>query len=134
VKIRTTKLEAELLDGQIICFRPLDIDLEFDINDARDMARIYDTMAVGGVFASLLDIAGTNVTATPEMRAYGAGKNYKARQVARAITSDTFIHRLIVNHFVKSLNPSVPTRLFADKETAMEWLNEKLTAHHKAIK
>lgn len=127
-------MEAELLDGQIICFRPLGVDLEFDINDARDMARIYDTMAANGVFASLLDIAGTNVTATPEMRAYGAGKNYNAHQVARAITSDTFIHRLIVNHFVKALHPSVPTRLFADKESALKWLNEKLEAYQKAIK
>jgi hypothetical protein len=127
-------MEAELLDGQVICFRPLDVDLEFDLDDARDMARIYDTMAGNGVFATLLDIAGTNVTATPEMRAYGAGKNYRAHQVARAITSDTFIHRLIVNHFVKALHPSVPTRLFADKESAMEWLNEKLAAYDKAIK
>lgn len=127
-------MEAELLNGQVICFRPLGVDLEFDINDARDMARIYDTMAGSGVFATLLDIAGTNVTATPEMRAYGAGKNYKALQVARAITSDTFIHRLIVNHFVKALHPSVPTRLFADKESAMKWLNEKLEAYQKAIK
>lgn len=127
-------MEAELLEGQIICFRPSGVDLEFDLDDARDMARIYDTMVTGGVFATLLDIAGTNVTATPEMRAYGAGKNYNAHQVARAITSDTFIHRLIVNHFVKALHPSVPTRLFADKESALVWLNEKLAAYHKAIK
>lgn len=127
-------MEAELLDGQIICFRPLASDLEFDLEDARDMARIYDTMVPDGTFATLLNIAGTNVTATPEMKTYGAGKHYRSLQVARAITSDTFIHRLIVNHFVKALHPSVPTRMFPDKESALAWLKEQLAAYQNALK
>ena len=134
MKILTTTLEAELLASNIICFRPLLNDYEFGLEDAHDMARIYDTMAGGGVFATLIDVVGTNATATPEMRAYGAGRNYKSHQVARAITSDAFFHRLLVNHFMKSLHAAVPTRVFSEKEPALKWLKEQMATYQKTLK
>ena len=70
---------------------------------------------------ALVDIKST-FSITKEAREYFALHANQKQFIAIAVLSNNLASRLIVNFYVRINRPAIPTRLFAEKKDAVEWL------------
>jgi hypothetical protein len=63
---------------------------------------------------------------TPDARQAGASKEYAKHVAALALWSDNTILKILGNLFISIKKPAVPTRMFDEREKAVEWLRAKM--------
>ena len=76
----------------------------------------------GGKLVRVLKIAGNGSSVDAESRKYIASGIGSRFSIAEAILIETFAHKLIGNFYLKVERPIKPTKLFNDKDKAVEWL------------
>ena len=57
-----------------------------------------------------------------EVRVFSASPESNIYTLAEAIAYDSLAHKLISNFYIKYNKPSVPTKIFSNKEEAIAWL------------
>ena len=82
-------------------------------------------LANGNSYPYLLDARKLR-SINKEARDYFASEESEKCMVAGAILVDSSITTIIGNFFLKINKPSIPTRIFTDKEKALDWLRKFL--------
>src|SRR3989344_3360742 len=118
-----SKYEITILEDYIFKLKPFE-GVEIDLEDAREMRRVYLKFSEGRPFAILLD-ATQNFTPTDEARRLIASKEFTEKRFAAAFVTTTLANKIIGNFFIKFNKPASPTKLFNDEETALHWLREQ---------
>lgn len=119
-----SKFEITILEDRIFKLKPFE-GVELDVDDAREMRKIYLQFSGGKSFAILLD-ATQNFTPTDEARKLIASREYTDKRVAAAFVTTTLANKIIGNFFIKVNKPLTPTKLFNDEATAFAWLKEQM--------
>lgn len=94
---------------------------EITYEDAIEITAIGTEITKGKHVGAIVDIKST-FTITKEAREYFALHANQKQFIAIAVLSSNLASRLIVNFYVKINRPQIPTKLFAQKEQAMQWL------------
>lgn len=94
---------------------------EIDINDAVFAVEAMGKIGNGKKYPVLID-AGEFVTVDGEVRVFSASKESNLYTLADAIAFCNLGQKLIAQFYIDHNHPVVPTRLFADKNEAIEWL------------
>lgn len=71
-----------------------------------------------------LVLAKPGLSASKEVREWGASEKANEYNLATAIVTKTLSIKMIGNFFIKVQNPPRPTKMFTSKETAIDWLSE----------
>lgn len=119
-----SKLEITKLTDRIYKLKPFE-GIELDIDDVKEMRRVYLEFSGGEKFAILLD-AGLEFSTTPAARELIASKEYTVLRVATALVTTSLANRLVGNFFIRVNKPASPTRMFNDEKDAFEWLKEQM--------
>lgn len=118
------KFEITILADRIFKLKPFE-GVELDIDDVKEMRRVYLEFSKGKPFAVLLD-ASENFIPNEEARALLASKEYTDKRVAAAFVTTTLANRIIGNFFINFNKPASPTKLFNDEASAFKWLKEQM--------
>lgn len=119
-----SKYEITILDDCIFKLKPFE-GVELDVDDVKEMRKIYLQFSGGKSFAILLD-ATQSFSPTDEARKLLASKEYTDKRIAAAFVTTTLANRLIGNFFIKVNKPLTPTKLFNDEVSALAWLKEQM--------
>ncbi|MCB0429892.1 MAG: hypothetical protein H6585_04075 [Flavobacteriales bacterium] len=96
-------------------------DQYLNLEATRNILDALDRLAEGKRFP-LLSVVGKNTIADPESRQYVADTVRKDAISKHAAVVTTFGQQLIGNFFVAFNKPIVPTKIFSNRESALEWL------------
>ncbi len=91
------------------------------IKDAEEAVNWVSEIANGRRFLNLME-GENNSEVDAEVRAFSASKNQNKFTIADALVVNSVAHKLLTNFYLKFNKPVKPTRLFTDKERAIEWL------------
>lgn len=119
-----SKYEITILDDCIFKLRPFE-GVEIDVDDVKEMRKVYLEFSKGKPFAILLD-ASQDFTPTDEARKLLASKEYTEKRVAAGFVTTTLANKIIGNFFIKFNKPASPTKLFNDEATAFAWIKEQM--------
>jgi hypothetical protein len=59
-----------------------------------------------------------------EVRIFSASKEANIYTTAEAVAYHSFAHKLLAHFYVTHNKPAIPTKVFPDNESAIEWLKE----------
>jgi hypothetical protein len=114
------KFEIFILSKNIFKFKPK-ANVEFDVQDAYEIRKIFIGLAEGSKWAVLAD--GENYfSTTSEFRQLAASKEYTDNRLALAIVTRSMATKIIGNFFIKVNKPGSPTKLFTNETEAYIWL------------
>ena len=65
---------------------------------------------------------------TPDARRAGASSRYASHVNAHALYSRNLTLKILGNLFIRINKPVVPTRFFDERESALEWLRNRMNA------
>lgn len=119
-RIKTKMSEIWLDDEGILNLKPTE-GAELDLEEVTACFIAYDELGIGPNNQVLELIDARDGSMTPDARTFAAenGHNYF---IAAAIISDSLAVRLVVNFFNTFYKQIVPFKMFADKESAKQWL------------
>ena len=126
--ITTKTATINYYESDIVLIKLIE-DSEIDVEEAEENFKATLKITKGNRYAALID-ACVAVQVTPEARVYGADKERQENLIAQAIIVNSLANRLMGNFIIKFNKPKAPTKLFADYESALEWLRP-LTAKEK---
>lgn len=76
-------------------------------------------------YAFLADMR-KQVSSSPSARRYGAKNPFQKNHLAYALLAENLAEVMLSNFFIKVNRPAVPSRLFRDEESAINWLEKFL--------
>ena len=94
---------------------------EITLNDAVLAVVKMGEISKGKKFPVFID-AGEFCTIDSEARIFSASKESNIYTLADAIAYSNLGQKLIANFYLNQNNPSVPTKVFSEKEEAVTWL------------
>ena len=97
-------------------------DTKVEVADAKEMVRQEGELS-GGVKLPTLHIMGKYVVIGEGVREYSAKSGTKFTS-AEAYVLTSLAHRILGNFYLKVNKPAVPTRLFNNEGSAVQWLNK----------
>jgi hypothetical protein len=53
-----------------------------------------------------------------------SAKDYSDKAIAKALLIENLGHRLVGNFYMRVIKPAMKTKIFTDREKALEWLRE----------
>lgn len=124
-KISSEKFDSILLEDQILenIIKPgvtIEIEDMWKIKEA-NMKLIADKKYCILVTSHYLaDIS-------KEARELAAGIDFQMNTLAKALLVETTGHRIVGNFYIKVNKPAIKTKIFSDRNKAMEWLRKQLT-------
>lgn len=77
---------------------------------------VYGVLVIAEPFSSI----------SKEARELTAGKEFANVTVARALVVNSLGHRLLANFYLNINKPFIKTKVFSERETALEWLRIQL--------
>lgn len=95
--------------------------LEIDIKEAKEMVAATNELTHGKKVL-VLNIAGSNTTATKEAREYAASKEAVEFTLAEAYVIRNLAQKILGTFYINFNKPLVPTKLFTSEEEAVIWL------------
>ena len=122
--IQTKTAEFSYIEKDIIQVRLFE-NARIEIKDVEESFTATMNIAEHKKYAVLVD-ATPYVYVTPEARIHGARKEFQLNLVAQAIFVTSLANRIVGNFIIRFNKPYAPTKLFSDKESALEWLREQL--------
>lgn len=119
-EIELKKSIVSLLDDGIlhIHFKP---GAEILFSDAVLIVEAMEKVGKGKKYPVLID-AGEFVSVDQEVRLFSASEDSNMFTIADAIAYYSFGQKLIADFYIKNNKPKVPTRAFATKKEATDWL------------
>lgn len=64
------------------------------------------------------------VSSSPSARHYGANNPFQKQHLAYALLAENLAEVLLSNFFIRVNRPAVPSRLFRDEQSAINWLQK----------
>ncbi|WP_114779000.1 DUF7793 family protein [Botryobacter ruber] len=121
VKSKETKYSITFIENDIAQCIYKEIE-EVDLNNAKinvkDRVEFFDGVA----YPCLFDITKIKHS-TKEARDYLANEGSELI-VASAIVVNSPVIKMMANFYITVNKPQIPTRMFTDRESAMEWLSQ----------
>ena len=102
-----------------------DDNLDIDVKESTEIVNAIGHLTEGKK-ALVLNIAGTNTTATGAARNHSASEDGVKYTLADAFVTKSLAQKLLGNFYLNFHKPGVPTRIFDDVEKATEWLKSFL--------
>jgi hypothetical protein len=118
--IKLKKSDVSLTDDGIIHIH-LKANTEIELSDAVLIVEAMGKLGGGKKFPVLID-AGEFVSIDKEVRVFSASTESNLYTLADAIAFYSLAQKLIADFYVKHNKPAVPTRVFSDKDKAVQWL------------
>jgi len=118
VETRTAKIfidENNIL--QILLYKNSVVDYE----DALDNILVVKTLTKGEPCLKLIDIR-YQVKIEAKAQGFIDTKDVQGKTIARAILINNSVKRITFNFFIKFNSNQIPTKFFANKKEAIEWL------------
>jgi hypothetical protein len=91
------------------------------LKDVEEVVAWVSEIANGRKFLNLME-GESNSEVDAEVRSFSASKEQNKFTIADAMVVKSISHRLLSNFYLKFNKPVMPTRLFTDKEKAIQWL------------
>jgi hypothetical protein len=123
-KLNGRKADAFILEGRII-ENVLNYAVTLEVEDVKEIKEMNLKLAEGKDYALLVD-PGEWSSITEEARELLASPEMAHLNLAKAIIIYTITQRIIGNIYLSLNHPVVETRLFTDREKALEWLRDKV--------
>lgn len=95
-----------------------------DIRDIEQVMSWMKEVGKGRKFINLLEGA-YNTDLAPEVREFGASDSENKYTIADAMVITSQAHRLVSSFYLKFNKPVKPTKVFTDRNKAVEWLLEE---------
>lgn len=121
-KIELDKATCELLKKGVVHVQ-VKMNADIDIDDILQIRTSNEKLADGNKYVVLFEIA-EFAFVSKEAREYGGENELGKLRKAMAIVVKSMAHRLLANFFINVNKPPTPTKVFNDKEKALEWLNQ----------
>ncbi|WP_317898508.1 DUF7793 family protein [Aurantibacillus circumpalustris] len=125
-KYSLEKVEIFKLEG-IIIENIVKEGAELQTDDVRKIKEINLSLCDNKNYALLID-AKKESTITDDARALLASKELAHLNIAKAIIIHTNKQKILGNIYLTVNKPHVKTRLFTDRQKALEWLRNKISA------
>lgn len=117
---KVKSIEVALLKEGILHIH-LRENAEINLNDAILAVVEMGEISKGRKLPVFID-AGEFCTIDSEARIFSASKESNIYTIADAIAYNNLGQKLIANFYLKQNNPSVPTKVFSQKDEAVKWL------------
>lgn len=95
-----------------------------DLRDISEVMNWVDEIAEGRMFINLMEGA-YNTDLAPEVREFGASSSENKYTIADAMVITSDAHKIVTNFYLKFNKPVKPTKIFTDRNKAIEWLLEE---------
>lgn len=119
-KITTSKFEVTLLENGIV-ENYIKAGIVVEAEDLEELKKISSDLA-GHKPYMILVTSGELASFSKEARELSASKAFITNAEAKAIVVDSIAKKIIGNFYLKVNKPYLQTRLFSDREKALEWL------------
>lgn len=96
---------------------------ELDVEDVIPIVDWVKDHAVELPYKLML-VGGYGSTISPDVQAFMAEPERRARVAREAFVIQSFAHRLIANFYIRYRKPEIPTKIFQSEEEANNWLSE----------
>lgn len=93
--------------------------------DILEMKQINKQLSGGLPYVVLID-SGTFTDITKEARELLASQEFGEKTIAKALFVRSLGHRIVGQFYIKINKPYVNTKIFADREKAIDWLTDQL--------
>lgn len=114
-KIRMTLFENGIMN---VVFKE---NFTVGLQDVEEVVNWVSEIANGRKFLNLME-GENNSEVDAEVRSFAASKDQNKFTIADAMVVQNISHRLLTNFYMRFNKPVKPTRLFTDKEKAIQWL------------
>ncbi len=104
-----------------------------DLKDIQEVVDWVSKIAKGRQFVNIFEGA-YNTDIAPEAREFAASANENKYTIADAILISSQAHSLVSNFYIKFNKPVKPTKVFTDRNKAIEWLLEEQRKFYSAQK
>lgn len=118
-RVVSTKVEDRILENRVLC------DVHVDVDDVLFFKQA-NTSLMGNEAYAILVVSEQGSTISKEARALSASDEFKKNTVAKAFLVNNLPHRIVGNFYLKVNRPAIPTRIFSDREQALNWLRSML--------
>lgn len=95
-----------------------------DLKDITEVMSWMEEVARGRMFVNLMEGA-YNTDLAPEVREFSASSHQNKYTIADAMIISSDAHKLVSNFYIKFNKPVKPTKIFTDRNKAIEWLLEE---------
>lgn len=119
-KCRVRLLDANLLENHILDNSTIEVE------DVMEIKAINMQLTNGKPYAAILSF-GFMTEVTQKSRELLASKDFQQNTIAKALLVNNFGHRLLGNFYLTVNKPHIRTRLFTDRELALNWLRSELS-------
>lgn len=116
-KITFNYLEDGIIENYIKPSQTIDCD------DVQEMQKQNRSMSQERPY-TLLVIPGDSSTVTKEARELIASKGMVGIKLAKAFVLNSLAHKIVGNFYLTVNKPHLKTKIFTDREKALEWLRE----------
>ena len=120
--IETSKGKLWLVEDSII-FITIKQGAEIDVDDIKEMQKANVKLYSGNKHVICADIRNLKST-TKAARDYAGSLKSAETTSAIALIISSPLSRVMGNFFIRITRPPYPTKLFTDKERALEWLKQ----------
>jgi hypothetical protein len=93
--------------------------------DLLEIKRVNKQLSKGQPYAVLVD-SGIYTAISKEARELSASKEFAQSTIAKALLVRNLGQRLVGQFYIKINKPQIRTKIFADREKAIEWLNRQI--------
>ena len=93
--------------------------------DILEMKQMNKQLSGGLPYVVLID-SGTYTDITKEARELLASKEFGEKTIAKALFVRSLGHRIVAQFYIKINKPYINTKIFADREKAIDWLDNQL--------
>ncbi len=118
-KCRAVLLEPGLLENKVLDGYTLEADDVLELKKVNVELTNDDNYAVLVIFGHLTEVS-------QGARELIASKEFQRKTVAKALLVTNIGHRLLGNFYLSVNKPSIKTRLFTDRNSAIDWLRTEL--------
>jgi hypothetical protein len=110
-------LEPGIIEDNILTGHHIDVA---DIHQIREA----NLKLSGGEQYVVLVSTGRLSTISKEAMQLISAKDYSDKAIAKALLIENLGHRLVGNFYMRVIKPAMKTKIFTDREKALEWLRE----------
>ena len=90
-----------------------------------EIKAVNKQLSLGQPYAVLVD-GGTYTTISKEARELSASKEFAQKTIAKALLVRNLGQRIVGQFYIKVNKPHIKTKIFSDREKAIEWLNRQI--------
>lgn len=118
-KILVSLIESGMLENRVLA------DMHIEEEDIEEVKR-KNMSLMGDKKYVILVVSDSGGTISSDARRLTASPEFQQNTLAKAFLVDNLPHRIIGNFYLSFNRPAIPTRIFNDREKAMEWLRSEL--------